>query len=253
MKKAIGRLMRCRALQPLWARLHHASLIGMNYWATSIEDSGELALLERMAPRLAHATIFDVGANRGQWANAARARCPTATIHSFEPSRHAFADLMKVEGITPHRLALSDREGQQTLHTAEAGATIGSLIPLRHPIRPFTGEHDEEVAVSTIDLFCEREGISHIDFLKIDVEGAELAVLRGASAMLARGAIGLIQFEFGDGHLDARSSLRDFFDLLDGYRFSRIVPGGLVAIERYSPELEIYAPVNFLASRADLD
>ena len=48
------------------------------------------------------------------------------------------------------------------------------------------------VTVDTLDAVCEREHVTHIDLLKMDAQGAELKILAGAQAMLARGAIDMV-------------------------------------------------------------
>ena len=55
----------------------------------------------------------------------------------------------------------------------------------------------EEVAIDTIDRFCSNRSIDRINYLKIDTEGGDLEVLRGAEAMLSRQCVDLIQVEAG--------------------------------------------------------
>lgn len=90
-----------------------------------------------------------------------------------------------------------------------------------------------------------------VDILKIDTEGHELAVLRGAHGLLARGAVGYIQFELGVANLDTRTFLKDFVDLLEpGYRIYRILRDGLDAV-RYSAKEELFYEANFYAVATD--
>lgn len=56
-------------------------------------------------------------------------------------------------------------------------------------------EAQEKVPIETLDSFCERNGISHIDFLKIDTEGFDLNIMLGAGGMLARHCVDLVQAE----------------------------------------------------------
>ncbi|MGH2882640.1 MAG: FkbM family methyltransferase, partial [Solirubrobacteraceae bacterium] len=85
-----------------------------------------------------------------------------------------------------------------------------------------------------------------IDLLKLDIEGAELAALRGAERLLAERRVGLIQFEYGLPGMAARVYLRDFFELLDGWEIHRIVSDGTVPI-RYHERFEILYTANYLA------
>jgi FkbM family methyltransferase len=56
-----------------------------------------------------------------------------------------------------------------------------------------------DVEVTTLDAWCECRGIDHIDFLKIDVEGYDLAVLEGACRLLSAQAIDAFSFEYASG------------------------------------------------------
>ena len=77
------------------------------------------------------------------------------------------------------------------------------------------------ISAGALATFCATEGIEHIHFLKLDVEGHEVAVLRGAQGMLNRGAISMIQFEFGPANIYSRSYFYDFWSLLsDSYDLS---------------------------------
>jgi Methyltransferase FkbM domain len=103
------------------------------------------------------------------------------------------------------------------------------------------------VAIARLDLFCRREGIESIDFLEVDAEGHELAVLEGAGAMLDGVQIAALQFEFGGTALDARVYLRDFFDLLSPrYTLHRLLSDGLWPIAEYGEQHEVFAYANYV-------
>lgn len=83
--------------------------------------------------------------------------------------------------------------------------------------------------------------------MKLDVEGHELAVLKGGKQMLDDGKIHVIQFEFGGCNIDSRTYFQDFFYLLSpGFRIYRIVKDGLFPIEEYSEDLEVFKTTNYL-------
>lgn len=252
-KARLLRLARRRALQPVWRRLGHLARLGQNHWASSLHYSGELEVLDWLASRLPpKPLVFDVGANAGDYAREAARRLRPSMIHCFEPSAVAFAALERNTADLPvvrHRLALGSEVGRLALHGAEAGATTASLLQLRNPHQPSCRQSEEIVEVDTLDRFCAAEGIERIDFLKIDVEGFECAVLRGAERMLRERRIGAVQFEFGEGHIDARTFVRDFFDLLADFDFYRIVADGLVPLPAYETSLEVFACINYLAFR----
>ena len=61
----------------------------------------------------------------------------------------------------------------------------------------------------------DEKKIDDIDFIKIDVEGHELAVLQGAVNMINQNRIKVIQFEFNVANILSRVFLKDFYDLLE--------------------------------------
>ena len=81
-----------------------------------------------------------------------------------------------------------------------------------------------------------------MDFVKVDVEGHELEVFKGASGMLAQGKIKRIQFEYGGCNIDSRVLLKDIFDFLTpyGYAFYKVFPHLLRFVLRYDQRLEIF-------------
>jgi hypothetical protein len=91
-----------------------------------------------------------------------------------------------------------------------------------------------------------------VRLLKIDTEGHEASVLRGARETIAGRRIELVQFEFNAMNVASRTFFKDFVDLLPGYRFYRLLPDGRVPL-RYSPHAcEIFAFQNVVAIREDL-
>jgi FkbM family methyltransferase len=145
-------------------------------------------------------TFFDVGANVGQTSSAALANFPGATIFAFEPDKSSFAQLGATIHSTRFRafnIALSDRVGEARFFDFGALATSNSLVEdsqyatrAKHPSTVTTVERE------TIDAFCSRFGVSRIDVLKVDTEGHDLAVLRGASQMLSMHRVQFIYVEF---------------------------------------------------------
>lgn len=121
---------------------------------------------------------FDVGANVGQSIPALFGLSPVVEIHCFEPSPHSFSALKDKYGtdrrIVLNNVALSDRAGEllfsnrstSTMNRAVAG---GDGIPVRS---------------DTIDSYVRKNGIEHIDYMKIDTEGHEIKVISGAMSTL---------------------------------------------------------------------
>lgn len=132
--------------------------------------------------------IFDVGANIGQSAAKFRRHFSVAQIHCFEPSAASAQRIRarRLDHVDVHELALGSKAGTAALAQGHDPA-----------IFHIADEGDETVRIETIDGFCARRRIERIDFLKIDTEGHDLEVLKGASAMLAAGRIAAVQVEAG--------------------------------------------------------
>jgi FkbM family methyltransferase len=199
--------------------------------------------------------VFDVGANVGQWSAAILAqaqllgRLQDLDLHAFEPSSYTFARLSENLRGSPTRLvqtALCERLGYATLHVGALGAGRNSL---HAPHTTSSRITTEPVATMTVDLYAANLGIDQIALVKIDTEGHDLAVLRGARGMLAERRIAVAQFEYNSRWVDARSFLRDAFEFLSplGYYVGKLTPRGVEFYTHWDPELETFVEGNYVA------
>lgn len=154
--------------------------------------------------------VFDVGANIGQSIEAYRLLFPDAHITSFEPRLDCFETLHKKYGSQCGNelvnVALAAQPGRLPFYQTQC-APASSLLPPDEAVRKKSTLHNYDyqtitVAVDTIDCYCERKGVETIAILKIDVQGAELGVLKGAQKLLAGNRIGLLYLEviFADNY-----------------------------------------------------
>lgn len=225
-----------------------------------VERSGEGALLRRLAEhwRDREVTILDVGAHTGEYALSARSAFgPDAVLHCFEPQPETFLTLDTRVSQQPrtacHPFALGDRPSVASLFSEAASSAFTSLHAGTFSRAGHEVTRIDEVQVRTLDEVADELGLERIDLLKVDVEGNELAVLQGARKLLGAGAIGAVQFEFGERNLASRSFLFDFFELLGPeFAFFRVTPFGLRRLE-YRPSAEIFVlEANYLAVTGDL-
>lgn len=238
-------------------KLYTFSLRQMNFGSAShYRVNGELHSLKQLAQKWKNenVTLFDVGANVGEFTleilEAFKGQ--QFQLYVFEPSHHASAKLReKVPVLSNVHLvqkALGAEEGTADLFSPKEGSALGSLHQrdLRHYNVSFPPA--EKIAITTLDDFCSENKIDRVHLLKIDVEGHELAVLKGAAQMIERNAVEAIQFEFGGTSLDSRTYFKDFFLLLSPkYRIYRILPKGLRELPGYTEKLEIFLSANYLA------
>jgi FkbM family methyltransferase len=211
--------------------------------------------LWRNRARLQGGVLLDVGANHGSYARLLHALAPSAQVIAFEPHPATFAVLRDMTpGVTLINKAVGDKAGQLTLYDFRSsdGSTQASLSEAA-----VTLYSDDVVAhavdCTTIDDFMTEARIDRIDFLKIDTEGHDLAVLKGASRALHERRIGMIQFEFIPANIATGVTMHGFFEALDGYRISRLcLNGDLRPFARYDVKrCEIYVTHNLIAVPAD--
>lgn len=202
--------------------------------------------------------VADVGANVGRWSESMLAAASQAgrnedlRLHAFEPDPWAFDRLTAALDGTPASLsqnALSDRSGTSTLHVVAPGAGRNSLYPL--PDANPTAERS--VITTTLDRYAERSGVARFTLIKIDAEGHDLAVLRGARGLLAEHRIMVAQFEYNRRWILARAFLRDAFEFLlpFGYRIGKLTPRGVEFYPDWDADLETFVEGNYVACDSD--
>jgi FkbM family methyltransferase len=144
---------------------------------------------------------LDVGAAADLYTTVlSRLAGPSGQVHSFEPLPFAhlfWAGLLgarRVPNVRHHTLALGPQAGSETLSVpfGRFGLVTGRSFLSREAAGPdpnaeFDGQVQVVVPVDTLDGFCAGEGIGHVDFIKIDVEGSELRVLEGGKGVIETG------------------------------------------------------------------
>lgn len=148
--------------------------------------------------------IFDVGAYIGETVSDYLASFPDAYIYAFEPTPVSFAQLQKRftgnKQVKCENLAISDTNSLIPFHFNEFSPT-NSMLSTDAGADKYWGRGllntVETVTIQSISLdeIFHRENIDHIDILKLDVQGAELDVLRGAEKLLAKKRISIIYLE----------------------------------------------------------
>jgi FkbM family methyltransferase len=148
--------------------------------------------------------IFDIGANTGQTTERYLELFEEATIYSFEPFPGSYQRLRErfsgQSRIRCYPLAISETTGMRPFHTFTNSVT-NSLLPASGHVYDYVASDQMgaaaviDVTSTTIDEFCRREGIGHIDILKLDIQGGEAEAFRGASRMLSQRTVALIYTE----------------------------------------------------------
>lgn len=243
----VGRPRLARAARYLTNVVRHDS-------PNSITGNGERRV-QRACAVTGGGYVFDVGAHFGEWSSSLlEVAGSTVTIHAYEPSAFSAGRAREClnGGATVHQLALSDRPGRAILHVTAQGAGTNSLVPQGDATAD--DRLSEEVKVSTVDEQCQGLGIEHLSLLKIDAEGHDIAVLRGAGDLLRRRAVDVVQFEYNWRWIAQRAYLRDVFDLLvpSGYLVGKVTPDGVEHYPEWHPELEKFVEGNYVGFQPHL-
>ena len=150
--------------------------------------------------------------------------------------------------------ALSDEVGTATFNIYSTDDTTSSLLDREDMMPHFTDAVTKlEVKINTLDShISEIQNQSSAGlFIKMDVEGVELPVLKGAREVLATTANVFLMFEYSKAWKLGGHSLKDAFHFLDrlGLRLFRVTPLGLEALRFYTPEMDGLDYCNYFAAK----
>jgi FkbM family methyltransferase len=197
--------------------------------------------------------VFDVGANVGDWTCALleqAAGLATLDVHAFEPCSGTYDILLSRIGtlsvsanVVPVRKACSSSSGAGSLHVVGVGAGTNSLTCAE------PADSIEQIELVSIDDYCRTSDIDHVSLLKIDAEGHDIEVIKGATRMLKQQNIEVLQFEYNQRWIFNSAFLRDVFNILSpwGYRIGKVTPYGVEFYESWDWELETFREGNYLA------
>ena len=203
-------------LKPLWNRLFPGAPLPVQLpyggWWLAIDDTISDAILTcgfeeaewHFVSRFLKKgmTVLDIGAHHGFYTVLASKKIGNSGIViAFEPSPREQQRLqlhLKINHCTNVKvepLALSSQNGKASLFLVEGrGTAFNSLRP------PAISTPTQRISVSTmpLDNYIEKEGIRRVDFIKMDTEGAELEILRGAAGLFNRNSRPIIMIEISD-------------------------------------------------------
>jgi FkbM family methyltransferase len=156
--------------------------------------------------------VMDIGANVGYYSFLASSLVgDRGLVYAFEPSNRAYDTLLhnveknQISNIVPCNFAIGNKEEVLELFSADGIPTniynIHSPSFLWRSDQHYLKENGIGVnmgfkQIVPLDTFCTKNNVSHIDFIKIDVEGFELQVLQGMKPMLEKRKISWIMIEY---------------------------------------------------------
>jgi FkbM family methyltransferase len=201
--------------------------------------------------------VFDIGANVGDWSSLMMQQAgnsPGLEIHAFEPCNGTYNILVNrirtlhVAGqVIAIPKACSSSSGTATLHVVAVGAGTNSLTCADPSSSP------EVVQLTSIDDYCLETRLNRLALVKIDAEGHDFEVIRGAARMLQQQTIDVLQFEYNQRWVFGHFFLRDAFDFLYPLRYiiGKVTPYGVEFYRTWEWELETFREGNYVACRRE--
>jgi FkbM family methyltransferase len=230
-------------LDPRWRdyRAVRSTYVHLYLLGKRLVEHGELAVVRKLTTR--GMVVVDIGANVGFYAlRIGKWVGPTGRVLAFEPDPFSFRVLHErarksgYANVEAYHVALGDVTGKAVLYCSTTNRADNRL----HPSDGNSDAEQHVVDLSSLDAFLARSGTRRIDALKIDVQGAEESVLRGANATLRENDIRWIWVEFSPPHLrDAGTDPQRFLELLNGLEMDVFeVDGGRLRLMTQPKEYE---------------
>jgi FkbM family methyltransferase len=215
-----------------------------------IANNGELFIV-RAVTNASPGIVFDVGANIGHYIELCAPLPGVTAIHAFEISPPTFAILSRncsaIANLRLNPVGLGAEAGKVTIHHAPDSIDRTGISAIDD------GFARIEIAAEVVtgDSYMRAAGIDRIAFLKIDVEGHDLAALQGFEVAFAAGRVDAVQFEHGGPNVASRTFLRDSVLYLQQFDFVifRLFPSSLEPIARPTYEMEDFKGRNYIALR----
>ena len=166
--------------------------------------------------------IFDVGTNEGQLVKEYRRRFSDADVYCFEPVKETFRILEEKYGsdakVYCRNVALGVAKGEARMQVGTE--SVFNRVIDEQDTRLDQFSDLETVSMVTIEEMRDSIGIDQIDLLKIDTEGCDLDVLKGAIRLVEDQSIRFIYVECGmNPENDLHSPWREVTDFLEGYGY----------------------------------
>ena len=214
--------------------------------------NGELELIKKLG-QLKPQVIIDAGANKGRYAKYLAEHCPSAQIFAFEPVWSTYdifqACLAEYSHVQCIQQGLFSKSCKKEINIFNSD-THASLVEIQGLHQNF--DKKEEIQLGKGEEFIADKGIEEIDFIKMDIEGAEYEAMMGFEELIKAQKIRMIQFEYGYINITTKVLLLDFYRFFKqrGYIIGKIFPKS-VEFRKYEFKYENFLGSNYVAIRED--
>lgn len=213
-----------------------------------IYSNGEITVLKKIA-RTNPSIIIDAGANVGDYSILANQIMPACKIYALEPVEATFHYLLSsikdLKNVVPIKKGLfkENCELAINLFASNEHSSIYDIEGLS-----IGSDKQQKIELVRGDDFMKDNHIDSIDFLKLDVEGAEYDALLGFENAIKNGTIKAVQFEYGYINISTKKLLVDYYNFFEanGYIVGKIFPK-LVEFRNYHFKYEDFIGPNFIA------
>lgn len=200
--------------------------------------------------------VFDIGANIGEYSQMIKDKSESLSLnielHLFEPTRGCFQILSQKfkdeKNILLNNFGASNEDGEATIFYDKEQSGLASLYQRNLDAYNLELNQSESIKLKRLDSYIDEQNVTHIDFIKIDIEGHELKAFEGFGEYLDGEFIDYIQFEYGGANLDSHTSLMELYTFLEnrGFRIAKVMPKGL-EIRKYMPFMDNFSYANYVA------
>ncbi len=213
-----------------------------------IYSNGEITVLKKIA-RTNPSIIIDAGANVGDYSILANQIMPACKIFALEPVEATFQYLLSsikdLKNVVPIKKGLFKENCELAINLFDSNehSSIYDIEGL-----PIGSEQQQKIELVRGDDFIKDNHIDSIDFLKLDVEGAEYDALLGFENAIKNGAIKAVQFEYGYINITTKKLLIDYYNFFEanGYVLGKVFPK-IVEFRKYHFKYEDFIGPNFIA------
>ena len=170
-------------------------------------------------------TVYDIGAHHGKWSLGMKKLMPKASFQLFE-ANPVCETFLKKTGLPYHRIALSKAKGKRVFHSNNS--TGDSFYPENTKLSGVFGWQEKEVETADLDSFAVQNHLPSPDWIKLDVQGAELDVLAGGKCLFSKSKFLLTEIPLLPYNLGAPS----FSDYLDAFGAAGFLPVSVVEVHQ---------------------